>query len=58
VSASANRSKGDQTPATWKPANKGDWCTYATGWVAVKKTWALTVTSAEKSALAGMLASC
>jgi hypothetical protein len=58
ASASANRSKGDQTPATWRPANEGYWCTYAQAWVGVKSRWALTVSPEEKSALADMLARC
>ena len=58
VSASANRSKSDQTPATWKPANKAYWCSYATSWITVKKNRSLTITSAEKSALSSMLSTC
>lgn len=58
VSASANRSKGDQDPSTWKPERTGSWCQYAEDWVAVKTRWKLTVTSAEKSALADMLENC
>lgn len=34
------------------------YCTYARMWVKVKSVYALTVTSAEKSALVSMLASC
>jgi hypothetical protein len=58
VSASANRSKGDQDPSTWKPADPGSWCEYAEDWVAVKTHWKLAVTTAEKSALADMLEKC
>jgi hypothetical protein len=58
VSASSNRSKGDQDPSTWKPADPASWCTYAEDWVAVKTHWKLTVTTAEKSALADMLGKC
>ncbi|MFD6567182.1 HNH endonuclease family protein [Micromonospora profundi] len=58
VSASSNRSKGDQDPSQWKPANRSYWCQYAEDWVAVKHYWRLTVTSAEKSALADMLEGC
>lgn len=58
VSASANRSKGDQDPSTWKPADPSSWCEYAEDWIAVKTHWKLTVTTAEKPALADMLEKC
>jgi hypothetical protein len=58
VSASSNRSKGDQDPSTWKPKEPGAWCEYATKWIAVKTVWKLTVTTAEKSALNDMLEKC
>jgi hypothetical protein len=58
VSASSNRSKGDQDPSTWKPSDTGAWCEYARDWIAVKTHWKLTVTTAEKSALADMLEKC
>jgi hypothetical protein len=58
VSASSNRSKGDQDPSTWKPTESSSWCEYARDWIAVKTQWKLTVTTAEKSALADMLEKC
>jgi hypothetical protein len=58
VSAGSNRSKGDQDPSTWKPPATDDWCHYAESWIAVKTHWKLTVTTAEKSALADMLEKC
>jgi uncharacterized protein DUF1524 len=58
VSAGSNRSKGDQDPSTWKPPSTGNWCHYAESWIAVKTHWKLTVTTAEKSALADMLEKC
>jgi len=58
VSASSNRSKGDQDPSTWKPADSSSWCEYAEDWIAVKTHWKLTVTTAEKPALADMLEKC
>nr|WP_239163611.1 HNH endonuclease family protein [Actinoplanes rishiriensis] len=58
VSATSNRSKGDQDPSTWKPTETSSWCAYAEDWIAVKARWELTVTSAEKSALADMLERC
>lgn len=58
VSYVANRSKGDRPPDQWKPPNQADWCAYASAWVSVKAQWHLTITSAERSALASMLARC
>jgi Protein of unknown function (DUF1524) len=58
VSASSNRAKGDQDPSTWRPRMTGDWCVYATDWIAVKTRWKLTVTTGEKAALADMLETC
>nr|WP_242624845.1 HNH endonuclease family protein [Krasilnikovia cinnamomea] len=58
VSQGSNRAKGDQDPSTWKPPARENWCEYAQDWVAVKSHWKLTVTSAEKAALADMLETC
>ncbi|GAA0811609.1 HNH endonuclease family protein [Spirilliplanes yamanashiensis] len=53
-----NRSKGDQDPSQWKPPRRESWCSYARDWIAVKAHWKLTVTTAEKMALADMLETC
>lgn len=58
VTDNVNQSKGDQTPATWKPPRTAYWCTYAKMWVHVKYHYSLTVNSAEKSALTSMLGTC
>jgi hypothetical protein len=58
VSATSNRSKGDQDPSTWKPTKPKSWCQYAEDWIAVKSHWKLTVTEKEKAELNGMLESC
>lgn len=58
VSASSNRSKGDQDPSQWKPPSRDYWCEYAESWIAVKHYWELTITKAEKAALGDMLSSC
>lgn len=56
VTATVNRSKGDQDPATWLPAQ---WrCQYAARWISVKATYGLTVDQAERDALVGVLAGC
>ncbi|MCW1250200.1 HNH endonuclease family protein [Acaricomes phytoseiuli] len=51
VSASSNRSKGDQTPAQWLPPETSFRCEYSKAWIAVKSYWKLTIDSAEKQAL-------
>ena len=57
VTASSNRSKGDQDPSTWKP--RGSYhCRYARMWIRVKHRYSLRVQSSEKSALQGMLNAC
>jgi len=57
VSASSNRSKGDQDPAEWLPQSSFQ-CTYARAWVQVKHYYGLSVDSTEKSALSGILNGC
>jgi hypothetical protein len=58
VTASSNRSKGDQDPAQWKPPAHEYRCTYAQNYVSVKAAYQLTVDQAEHDALAQMLAGC
>jgi hypothetical protein len=58
VSTAANRAKGDQDPSSWRPQRTGAWCHYAEDWITVKAYWKLTVTLAEKAALADMLGWC
>lgn len=58
VSASANRSKGDKGPGSWKPDNKDNWCEYATSWVTISATWGLSTTNADKDSLTSMLNTC
>jgi hypothetical protein len=58
VTASVNRSKGDQDPSQWRPPSKQFWCVYAEHWIAVKAGWQLFVTAEEKTALQQMLGTC
>jgi Protein of unknown function (DUF1524) len=58
VSRTANRAKGDQDPAQWRPPDRAYWCQYAQDWIAVKHFWRLTVTTAEKAALGDMMGAC
>lgn len=56
VSASENRSKGDKGPSAYQP--KIGQCSYGVAWVKVAKTWDISITSADKSALQKMLETC
>lgn len=58
VTDNVNQSKGDQSPATWRPPRTTYWCTYAKMWTHTKYVYWLTITSAEKSALTDMLNYC
>jgi hypothetical protein len=58
VSASSNRSKGDNGPDEWKPPRHAAWCLYARWWIDVKRVWQLSVSTTEKSALGDTLATC
>ena len=58
ASASSNRSKGSQSPDQWRPSDRSSWCAYADGWVRVKSSWGLTVTTSERDALGQMLDTC
>ena len=58
VTDNVNQAKGDQDPASWQPSLSSFRCTYARAWIQVKWFYHLTVDSAEKSALGGMLATC
>lgn len=58
VSASSNRSKGDQDPSTWLPPVSAYRCTYARMWVGSKHAWGLSLQSSEKSALTTLLNGC
>jgi hypothetical protein len=58
VKDSVNQSKSDQDPAEWMPTYSGATCRYIQAWVAVKKRWALTVDSTEKSALTSYANGC
>ncbi|WP_215548235.1 HNH endonuclease family protein [Amycolatopsis sp. CA-230715] len=58
VTDNVNQEKSDKAPDQWKPPSVGYWCRYATDWVTVKHYYGLTVTDAEKAALASMLDRC
>lgn len=58
VTAHSNRSKGDDAPPGYEPANKAEDCSYATRWIQVKVKYKLTITSNERTALGQMLATC
>ena len=54
----ANQQKGDGDAATWLPKNKAFRCEYVARQIAVKVTYALWVTPAEKDAMSSVLAAC
>ena len=56
ASADSIPTKQDSPPNEWKPDRRRSWYLYARWWVEVKRTWKLTVTKDEKTALRGMLA--
>jgi hypothetical protein len=58
VTASSNRSKGDQDPAEWLPPRTAYRCTYVSDWIAVKWRWRLNVDSREEGALRVLVNSC
>ncbi|MCC3779917.1 HNH endonuclease family protein [Streptomyces sp. UNOB3_S3] len=58
VSASSNRSKGDQSPDQWAPPNQDFWCTYSRAWGHIKSLYGLSVTEREKEKLIAMLDTC
>ena len=58
VTASSNRSKGEQDPAEWMPPRRSYWCAYLRNWVGVKYRWGLSVDPREKAYLASGLRGC
>ena len=58
VDGPTNSAKGDSDAASWLPPNKAYRCAYVARQVAVKSKYGLWVTSAEKSTIAGILATC
>lgn len=58
VSAQANAAKANADAATWLPPAKAYRCTYVARQVAVKAKYALSVTAAERDAVADVLTAC
>jgi hypothetical protein len=58
VTDDVNQEKSDSGPEEWRPPQTSYHCTYARMWIAVKSSWDLTITAAEKSALEEMLNTC
>ena len=58
VSARANRQKGDREAAAWLPANRNFRCAFVARQIAVKATYRLSVTAAEKTAMERVLRNC
>jgi hypothetical protein len=58
VTASSNRSKGDQDPAEWLPDETDAWCRYTAAWIIQKHAWGLTTDPAEHDRLTAVLTDC
>ncbi|MEW1958860.1 HNH endonuclease family protein [Kineococcus sp. NPDC059986] len=58
VDGPLNAQKGDGDAATWLPPNRAYRCAYVARQIAVKATWGLWVTAAERDAMARVLAAC
>ncbi|KAI0040495.1 hypothetical protein FA95DRAFT_1502798 [Auriscalpium vulgare] len=57
ITDNLNESKGDKDPAQFMPPLASFKCEYVRAWITVKHYYALTVDSAEKTALQGFLTS-
>lgn len=51
VTASSNRKKSDNDPASWLPSDASFYCQYIGRWIGVKYRWGLSVDELEKSVL-------
>ena len=58
VSASANRSKGDQGPEEWLPPDPAARCGYVAIWVIVKVRWSLAMDERERVTVGNLLRAC
>jgi hypothetical protein len=58
VDGSSNQQKSDGDAATWLPPYKGFRCQYVARQIAVKRSYSLWVTAAEKEAIVRVLAMC
>jgi hypothetical protein len=58
VTGDANQAKGDDDAGEWLPPDADFHCEYVARQVAVKVKWRLTVTLAEREAIASVLARC
>ena len=55
VTDNVNASKSDRDPAEWLPPLASARCDYAIHWAQVKIRWGLTIDTAERNILAGIL---
>jgi hypothetical protein len=56
VTASSNRSKGDDDPARWMPEQ--DHCGYIASWLHMKTKYALSIDQTEHDAIAAVINTC
>jgi hypothetical protein len=58
VDGGTNMSKSDDSPAEWRPDNRGAWCLYSVIYVETSHRYQLTITRADQTALAELLGAC
>jgi hypothetical protein len=58
VDDALNQSKGSRGPDQWLPPNPAFRCEYGRAWQRIKARWGLTMTTAERSAVEGIVAAC
>jgi Protein of unknown function (DUF1524) len=58
TAGAVNQAKGDSNAASWLPPERAAWCPYVARQVAVKTTYRLWITPAERDTIAGILAGC
>lgn len=58
TSGSVNQSKSDSGPSQWMPPGEASECDYAQTWVEMLAKWKLSLTAADREALAGALETC
>ncbi|MFT4280336.1 HNH endonuclease family protein [Microbacterium sp.] len=53
-----NQSKSDSGPSEWMPPQEASLCDYAETWIETLATWKLSLSGADRDALAGALTTC
>jgi hypothetical protein len=58
VTGSVNESKGDRSPASWRPPARSGWCSYQMIYRTTANRWRLDITPAADAALREMATTC